>query len=233
MPYRKVLCLLQVASGEEALPQHVALLNNDSIAVKHNVTDNSQFAADQHLQGAMPDSTADLADSIHLQDSISSAVHDLINSTEKDTVADTSASQKLHADRPDANSGSSNHTSQEVAEADAHAPYQSEAAKFASASQSEPRQSVPQHVAANSDEADFVADQGSDKRFVTKQQMDDSGHADAFAKIMESIPDHIKNAASEGNVPDDTETPTLDRTDSASSGSGHSTGTQHHQHAEL
>ena len=217
-----VLYLLQVVSGEQALPHLSAVLNN--------VTDSSQSSSDQHLQGLMPDNTADLADSINLQDSITSAVQNLLNSTE-DAAADDSASQNVHADRPDANSNSSDHTSHDVAESHADVPYQSEADDFASASQSEPRQSVPQEGPASSDAT--VADQVSDSRFVTQQQMDESGHADAFAKIMESIPDHVKNAGSEGNAPANNETPTSERTDSASAGSGHTSGTQHHQHAEL
>lgn len=221
-----------MVSGEQTLPHLAALLKNDSMAVNPNVADNSQSASDQHLQGAMPDNTADPADSIELQDSITSAVHDLLNRTEG-TAADNSAAQKLHADQPDANSGSSDHTSRDVAESDADVPYQSEADDLASALQSEARQSVPQEGIASSDDTGFVADQVSDKRFVTQQQMDESGHADAFAKIMQSIPDHVKNAVSEGNAPADTEPPTLDKMDSASSGSDHSSGTQHHQHAEL
>ena len=224
---------MQAVSGEQALPHDAALLKNDSAAVSHNATDSGQSASDQPLQGAMLDSTADLAGSVELQDSISSAVHNLLNSTQ-DTVADSSAPGERHADRPDAKSGSSDQASHEVAESDAHAPYQSEAGDLASASQSEPRQSVPQEGAASSDEADFVPNQ--DKRFVTQQQMDDSGHADAFAKIMESIPDHVKSAksaASEGNVPADTELPTSDSTNTATSRSGHSAGIQHHEDAEL
>ena len=212
--------------------QHAALLHNDSVAVNHNATDSNLSASDEHLQGAMPDSTADFAESIELQDSISSAVHDLLNSTEH-RAAVKSAPQKLRADRPHANIGSSDHTSHEVTQSDAHAPYQSEADDFASAAQSEPRQSVPQEGNAGSDDADFMANEVSDRRFVSQQQMDESGYADAFAVIMESIPDHIKNAVNEGNEPADTETSTLDRTDTASSGSGHSSRTQHHQHAEL
>ena len=39
----------------------------------------------------------------------------------------------------------------------------------------------------------------ADTQVVTQQQMDESGHADAFAKILESIPDHIKNMQSESH----------------------------------
>lgn len=224
-----------MVSGEQTLPHHAALLHNDSVAVNHNATDSNLSASDQHLQGAMPNSTADLADAIKLQDSISSAVHDLLNST-RDTAADKSAPQNLHAERHEGDSKSSNQRmreSDELVEFDSRVPYQSEADDFASAAQSQPTHSVPQGGPAGSDDADFVADQVSHRRLVSQQQMDESGHADAFAKIMESIPDHIKNAVNKGNVPADTEIPNLDRTDSASSGSGHSSGTQHHQRAEL
>ena len=37
-----------------------------------------------------------------------------------------------------------------------------------------------------------------DRRFVTDQQMRDSGHADAFAKILQDIPDSIKGGGPQG-----------------------------------
>lgn len=226
--------MLQVASGEPALPHHSALLNNDSIAGNDSATDSGQSASDQHLQGAMPDSRVDLGDSIELQDSISSSVQDRLNGAEANAAGD-SAPHKAHAQLSEGNSASSDRNSHEAVESNTHVPYQSEADDLASAAQSEPRQSVPQEVAAGS-AATSVADEGSDKRFVSQQQMDKSGHADAFAKSMESIPDHIKNAISEGDAAANTEAASPvdnQRADSASPGSSHSSGAQHHQHAEL
>lgn len=222
-----------MTSGEQALPHHSALLLNDSIAGNHTATDS---ASDQQLQGAMPENTDDLADSMQLQDSISSVVHDLLNSTEE-TAASDSPSQEQHAEQPKGSSSSSEQLSHDSI--DTQVPYQSTADDLVSAAQSEsaPRQSVPQEAAASSSDVDRVAEQGSDKGFVTQQQMDESGHADAFAKMMESIPDHVKNVVSEGNVPSDTETlshvnqSALDGARSASlEGSSH---TQYHEHADL
>lgn len=218
--------------GKQALPHHSALLINDSIAVNHNVTDS---ASDQQLQGAMPEDTDDLADSMQLQDSISSAIHDLLNSTEE-TAASDSASREQHAEQPKGSSSAFDHLAHDSI--DTHAPYQSNADDLVSAVQptSAPRQSVPQDGAASSDNADLVAGQGSHKSFVTQQQMDESGHAHAFAKIMESIPDHVKNMVSEGHVPSNTEAlshvnqSASDGAESVSPGSSH---TQHHEHAEL
>ena len=223
------LHLLQVASGEPAFPHHSALLNNDSIAGNDSATDSGQSASDQHLQGAV-----DLGDLIELQDSISSSVQERLNGAEANAAGD-SAPHKAHAQLSEGNSASSDRNSHEAVESNTHVPYQSEADDLASAAQSEPRQSVPQEVAAGS-AATSVADEGSDKRFVSQQQMDKSGHADAFAKIMESIPDHIKNAISGGDAAANTEAASPvdnQRADSASPGSSHSSGAQHHQHAEL
>lgn len=220
-------------SGEQALPHHSALLKNDSIAFNPNATDS---ALNQQLQGAMPENTDDLADSMQLQDSISSAIHDLLNSTQE-TAASDSASRERHAEQPKGSSGASNHMSHDSS--DTHAPYQSKADDLVSAAQptSAPRQSVPQEGAASSDDADLVAGQDSYKRFVTQQQIDESGHAHAFAKIMDSIPDHVRNMVSEGNVPSDTEAlsgvnqSASKGAESASpEGSGHM---QHQEHADL
>lgn len=219
-------------SGEQALPHHSALLLNDTIAVNHTATDS---ASDQQLQGVMPENTDDLADSMQLQDSISSTIHDLLNSTEE-TAASDSARQEQHAEQPKGSSSSSDHLSHDST--DVHVPYQSTADDLASAAQSTsaPRQSVPQEGASSSDDADLVAEQGPDNRFVTQQQMDESGHADAFAKIMESIPDHVKNMVSEGNVPSDTEARSSDNQSASdgadSAGSEGSSHTQYHEDAD-
>lgn len=44
------------------------------------------------------------------------------------------------------------------------------------------------------DGAEASKEQEADKMFVTEKQMKESGYGDAFAKILESIPDHIKNS---------------------------------------
>ena len=184
----------------------------------------------------MPENTDDLANSMQLQDSISSAIRDLLNSTEE-TAATDSAPREQHVEQPKGSSGSSDHLSHDSI--DTHVPYQSTADDLASAAQSTsaPRQSVPQEGAASSDDADTVAELGPDKSIVTQQQMDESGHADAFAKIMDSIPEHVKNMVSEGSVPSATEAlsrinqSVSDGADSASpEGNSH---TQDHEHADL
>lgn len=64
--------------------------------------------------------------------------------------------------------------------------YQTETQGLASLSNSKSRQSVPQMGAVDDQ-------QESDKRFVSQQQMDESGHADALAGIVSAVPDHIKD----------------------------------------
>ena len=76
------LHVLQVMNGEEALPHHSAMLNNDSVPLHHNSSDiGQQHVSDQHLQGAMPessndampDSANDAGDSSELRDNVTNA----------------------------------------------------------------------------------------------------------------------------------------------------------------
>ena len=117
--------------------------------------------------------------------------------------------------------------------------YQSEAGDLAAVAQSEPRLSVPQEVPASST-ADPVVNEGADKRFVTQQQMDVSGYADAFAEIMRNIPDHIRDARNVQGVATNTapEPPAnnqsgLDQLGSDGDGSSQSSDTQQQQHVDL
>ncbi|KAL3140050.1 hypothetical protein ABBQ38_004330 [Trebouxia sp. C0009 RCD-2024] len=247
----------QVLGGEDALTHHSAMLNNDSILLHHNASDNSQHVSDQHLQGAMPNSTSDAmpdslngarsdstsdampsstsdtGDSVGFRDNVSSAGQHLLNGTQDSAVEEP----QLDVERPREKSESVDHDlREEAAKSTDQESFQSEAGDLASVSQLEPRLSVPQEVHASS-AGDVMVNQNADKRFVTQQQMDESGHADAFAEIMKNIPDHIRDVK---NLPDmaansepDTpasQQPSLHRADSDSAGSSHSSDTQHHQH---
>lgn len=236
--------LLQVMGGEEGLTHHSAMLNNDSILLHHNASDSGQHVAHQHLQGAMPastsdamsDSTSDAGDSVSFRHNASSADQRLLNSTQDNAVKEPRLDAERSGEKSDSavhdlHEGAVNSTSQE--------PYQSETGDLALVSQLEPRVSGPQGVHASSAE-DVVLNQHADKPSVTQQQMDESGHADAFAEIMKNIPAHIRNVR---NLPDmaansEPETPashqpSLHRGDSDGAGSSHSSDTQRHEHVDL
>lgn len=221
-------------TGKEALPHHSAMLDNDSTAVHHKAGDVGQHVADQHLQGTMPDNTSNSGDSSELRDGVSSAGQHLLNGTHDHATNES----QMHIEQPGGKADSAEHNSPETAAGTTvHKPYQSEADGLASVSKAEPRLSVPQEAPASS-AAELMVSEGADKRSVTQQQMDESGHADAFAEIMKSIPDHIKNVRPDMPANTESQTPandqsSVDRTDSDGAGSSHSSETEYHQHVEL
>ena len=197
---------MQVSSGDQALPHHSAMLRNHSASQGQSSgegSDNGKSASDQHLQGAMPDNIASGDDTIELQDSITHAVEKILNNTANSSDpallgehGQGQEPQTVHPERAGDRQDLADQTG-ERAESDAALPLQSAADSLGSVSQSAPGQSVPQEATARS-QADAPGHFGAagGPSIVTQQQMDESGHADAFAEIMESIPDHIKNAAS-------------------------------------
>lgn len=112
--------------------------------------------------------------------------------------------------------------------------YQTETQGLASLSSSKSRQSVPQMGAADDQ-------QGSDRRFVSQQQMDESGHADALAGIVNAVPDDIldqlpdkfkpasavASSSAQENMPADSDTTHLDANSTQTSAM------QQDDHAEL
>lgn len=199
---------MKVSSGEQALPHHSAMLSNHSSSGQssHNSTEGSKSASDKRLQGAIPDSAVPGDDPIVLQDSITDAVQTILNKTANSSGPAASlgkhepgsASQALHPVQAGDKQGMAEHAD-ELLEADAALPLQSAADSLGSVSQSAPRQSVPEEVTSRPQanaHGHPAAVEHPGPIIVTQQQMDESGYADAFAQIMDSIPAHIKNAAS-------------------------------------
>lgn len=253
--------LLQVSSGEQSLPQHGAVLTNSSTNASllgqndafdnHVVADESTGGlqqADNLQEGALPGGLSSSDDALGMQDSVTTAVQKLLNSTtdssdssQEDHGGDISLEQPIQADRQqteaiipdgsesllsqtvqehkaahqedldvessyqdsddrvsvtqDTSTESSGSTTDQSNPDDSHTVYQTEPQDLASLAQSKPRHSLPQphlvQVEPHGDDAN--SDVESDKRFVSQKQMDESGHGGAFAKILDSIPDNVKN----------------------------------------
>jgi len=271
--------LLQISSGEQALPRHAALLSNatsDMPASAHNATfvnhtEGRQASADgqqpgSSLQGVLPDSLTGNA-SMGLQENVTGAIQQLLNSSHGDSkpsvddkgdssAADITVEQPIQADRqqtqtivPAGNDAEQAHSvlkGESADELNVHSTgtqsaalsnqdssdgpsqltagnlddtvYQTETQGLASLSNSKSRQSVPQMGAVNDQ-------QESDRRFVSQQQMDESGHGDALAGIVNAVPDDIldqlpdkfkpasavaSSSAQEGKLPADSNTTHLD-----------------------
>lgn len=242
----------QISSGEQALPRHAALLSNpssDMTASVHNATvvnrtEGRQASADGQqpssvLQGALPDILTGDDTSMGLQENVTGAIQQLLNSSHDDSepsvdhkgdssAADVSMEQPIQAGRQQTETivpaGNEAEQVQSVPkgeaadETNAHSTgrqstalggqdsgdgpsqptvsnlhgtvYQTETQGLASLSNSKSRQPVPQ-IGAVDDQ------QESDRRYVSQQQMDESGHADALAGIVNAVPDDIK-----GQLPD-------------------------------
>ena len=215
------------------------------------------------LQGVLSDSLAGNDTLMGLQESVTGAIQQLLNSSHDDSepsvddkgdssAADISVEQPIQADRQqtesimpagndaeqaqsvpkdvtadetkvqstgrqgsassaqDSNDGPSQETGGNLDDT----VYQTKTQGLASLSNSKSRQSVPQ--------MDAVDDQQeSDKRFVSQQQMDESGHGDALAGIVNAVPDDIldqlpdkfkpaSSAAQEENMPADSNMTYLD-----------------------
>jgi len=272
--------LLQVSSGEQALPRHAALSSNassDMLVSLHNATfvnhtEGRQASADgqqpsSSLQGVLPDSLTGNDTSVGLQKDVTGAIQKLLNSSHDDSEpsvddkgdsssADISVEQPIQADRQqtqtivpagnDAEQAQSVPKGESTNEINVHSTgrqstalggqessdglsqptagnlddtvHQTETQGLASMSNSKSRQSVPQ-IGAVDDQ------QESDRRFVSQQQMDESGHADALAGIVNAVPDDIKDQlpdkfkpvsvvasspAQEENMPADSNTTHLD-----------------------
>lgn len=304
---------LQGSLGEEALPQHAALLTNlstDTQALSHNATAGNhsevdQASADQQrpsrlLKGTVPDSPPDPDHSMGLQESVTDAIQQLLNSSQEhsattqedsagSTAGDVSVEQPLQAKpqqtetvTPSVSDAKQDESVEEVEVEEANKPivhaedsqdniletasgsldggtessepdkkdnsgdkiYQSETQDLDSLSRSKSRHSVPQQGASDFHTADDgVKAQQSDRGSVSKQQMDESGHGEAFADIIDSIPEHIKNmvpdqlkpagAAAGSSVSQDESTADPDRTQHDESSTQTSHDLQSNGHAEL
>ncbi|DBB06312.1 hypothetical protein WJX77_000762 [Trebouxia sp. C0004] len=287
----------QISSGEQALPRHAALLSNTSShmpasahdATLVNHTEGRQASADgqqpsSSLQGALPDSLIGNNTSMSLQENVTGAIQQMLNSSLDDSeasvedkgdssVAEISAEQPFQADQQqtdtimpagnDAQQAQSGPKGESADEANVHSTgrqstalssqdssdgpaqptvgnldgtvNQTQTQGLASLSNSKSRQSVPQ-IGAVDDQ------QESDRRFVSQQQMDESGHADAFAGIVNAVPHDIKDQlpdkfkpdsavasppAQEDNMPADSNTTHLDANSTQTSAM------QRDEHAEL
>lgn len=195
------------------------------------------------LQGVLPDSLTGNDASMGLQENVTSAIQQLLNSSHDDLepsvddkgdsrAGDISVEQPIQADQqqsetmmPAGNDAeqaqslpkgesadeinvrstgrqstalggqdSSDGPSQPIAGNLDDTVYQTETQGLASLSKSKSKQSVPQ-IGAVDDQ------QESDRRFVSQQQMDESGHADAFAGIVNAIPDNIKDQLADNFKP--------------------------------
>lgn len=253
----------QVSLGKEALPYHAALLSNhstDTPGLGHNATAGNDSEVDQPpadqqrpsslLKGAVPDSPPDPDHSMGLQESVTDAIQQLLNSSQEASATaqedsagsmagDVSVEQPLQAKRqqtetvtPGVNDTKQDESVEEVEVEEGNKPivhaedsqenvletasgsldggtessepdkkdnsgdkiYQSETQDLDSLSRSKSSHSVPQQGASDFHTADDVVKaKQSDRGSVSKQQMDESGHGEAFADIIDSIPDHIKN----------------------------------------
>lgn len=203
-----------------------------------NYTEEPQASADEQqpgssLQGVLPDSLTSNDTSMGLQQHVTGAIQQLLNSSHDDSepsvddkgdssAADISVEQPIEADRQqtetimpagnDAEQAQSLPKDETTDETNVHSTdrqspalseqdssddppqptagnlddtvYQTETQGLASLSNSKSRQSVPQ-MGAVDDQRE------SDKRFVSQQQMDESGHGDALAGIVNAVPDDI------------------------------------------
>jgi len=190
---RALHALLQKGSDEQALPRHAALLSNASsdkpasvhIATFVNHTEGRPASADGQqpsslLQGVLPDSLTGNDASMGLQENVTSAIQQLLNSSHDDLEPSVD-------DKGDSRAGDITGNLDDTV-------YQTETQGLASLSKSKSKQSVPQ-IGAVDDQ------QESDRRFVSQQQMDESGHADAFAGIVNAIPDNIKDQLADNFKP--------------------------------
>lgn len=238
----------QISSGEQALPRHAALLSNassDMLASAHNATfanhtEGRQASADGQqpsslLQGVLPDSLTGNDTSMGLQENMTGAIQQLLNSSYDDSEpsvdvkGDSSAAgigveQPIQAEQQQTETivpaGSDAEQAQPVPrgesadEINIHSTgrqstalsgqdssdgpsqltvgnlddtvHQTKTQGLASLFNSKSKQSVPQMGAVNDQ-------QESDQRYVSQQQMDESGHADALAGIVNAVPDDIKD----------------------------------------
>ncbi len=241
-------------------------------ATSVNHTEGHQASADGQqssslLQGVLPDSLTRNDTSMGLQEHMTGAIQQLLNSSHDDSepsvddkgdnsAADISVEQPIQADQQqtetimpagnDAEQAQSVPKGESADETNVHSSgrqgsalsgqdsgdgpsqltagnlddtvYQTETQGLASLSNSKSRQSVPQMGAVNDQ-------QESDRRFVSQQQMDESGHGDALAGIVNAVPDDIldqlpdkfkpasavaSSSAQEGKVPADSNTTHLD-----------------------
>ena len=214
------------------------------LASVHNATfvnhsEGRQASADGQqssmLQGVLPDSLTGDDTSMGLQENVTSAIQQLLNSSHDDSepsvddkgdssAAGISVEQPIQADQQqtetimpagnDAEQAQSVPQGESADEINVHSTgkqrtalsnqestddpsqptvgnlddivYQTETQGLASLSNSKSRQSVPQ-IGAVDDQ------QESDRRFVSQQQMDESGHAEALAGIVNAVPDDIKD----------------------------------------
>ena len=167
----------------------------DSSMSKRNVAQPLQ-AERQQTEVIIPDGhdldqPADELASVDEESGSADSDSDILDQSDTSNLVPLSLTEPRHsvAQAQAASSGSGNPDS------DSDTVYQSETQELESLSQSKPRHSLPQAEVASSESGAAKPSMHGKSNTVTQKQMDGSGHGPAFASIMASIPDHIKDHA--------------------------------------
>lgn len=130
------------------------------------------------------------------QTDLQTADHRTAGSSDADTVFQTEAQDVGSAAQGEQAHSVPQEAAWDSSHSDAGTQYQTDSQDLSAVSDFAPRQSVAQQSgAASDDEAD--SQEGVAKRPVTQQQMDETGYGDAFAAILASIPDHVRDKSVE------------------------------------